>query len=587
LWQHARSQRRRIVLATVFSVLNKACDIAPELLIGAAVDVVVNPGRSFVGRVLGIDDRFRQLAALAILNVIVWLAESTTEYVARVLWRNLAQTLEHDLRMESYRHVQQLELAHFEDRTSGGLMAVLNDDVNQLERFLDAGAHEVIITTMNVVFVGIAFWVISPTLMALAFLPIPVIVFGSLRYQRSLERRYDAVRDAAGRIADVLTNSLGGIATIKAFHAEERDAARVEVESEGYRQANASAIRYSTAFNPLIRLAVLAGFTFTLLVGGRQALRGDLEIGLFSVLVYMTQRLLWPLTRLGETLDLYQRAMASCRRIFGLLEMTPSIRPGVVDLPAPVRGEVRFEGVRFSYASGDEVVKGLDLTVPAGETHAIVGATGAGKSTVVKLLLRLYEPTAGRITVDGVPVASLTFASLRGAMGFVSQEVFLFQGTVRENLAFGRPDASDEDVRRAADLAEAHEFVTAFPDGYGTVVGQRGQKLSGGQRQRLTIARAILRDPAILVLDEATSAVDNETEAAIQRSLARVAEDRTTIVIAHRLSTVRHAHRIHVLEAGRVVEAGTHDELVELGGLYAALWRVQTGVADLTGDLVD
>ncbi|MGE3836007.1 MAG: ABC transporter ATP-binding protein, partial [Acidimicrobiia bacterium] len=300
LWAHARSQRRRIVLATVFSVLNKACDIAPELLIGAAVDVVVNPGRSFVGRLIGTDDRFSQLTALALLNVIVWLAESTTEYVARVLWRNLAQTLEHDLRMTSYRHVQELELAHFEDRSSGGLMAVLNDDVNQLERFFDTGAHEVIITTMNVVFVGVAFWLISPTLMGLAFLPIPVIVFGSLRYQRSLERRYDAVREAAGRIAEVLTNSLGGIATIKAFNAEDRDAGRVEVESEGYRQANASAIRYSTAFNPLIRLAVLAGFTFTLLVGGRQALRGELEIGLFSVLVYMTQRLLWPLTRLGE-----------------------------------------------------------------------------------------------------------------------------------------------------------------------------------------------------------------------------------------------------------------------------------------------
>jgi ATP-binding cassette subfamily B protein len=326
-------------------------------------------------------------------------------------------------------------------------------------------------------------------------------------------------------------------------------------------------------------MAILAGFTVTLLVGGHATIRGDLAVGLFSSLVYMTQRLLWPLTRLGETLDLYQRAMASCRRIFGLLTVPPSIRPGARSLPEPVRGAVRFDSVGFAYTTGPDVLHGLDIEIPAGETHAIVGATGSGKSTVVKLLLRLYEPSRGEVRIDGVPIQDLTFGSLRGAMGFVSQDVFLFQGTVRENLTYGRPDATEDDVVWAATLAEADGFIRALPEGYDTIVGERGQKLSGGQRQRLTIARAILRDPAILVLDEATSAVDNETEAAIQRSLARVSADRTTIVIAHRLSTVRHAHRIHVLEAGRVIESGTHEELVDQGGLYAALWRVQTGEA--------
>lgn len=579
LWSHARHHRRRVVVATTFSILNKAFDVAPELLIGAAVDVVVNEDRSFVGRVFGIEDRFDQLAVLAVVNVVVWILESITDYVAEVGWRNLAQDVEHDTRMEAYRHVQELEVAYFEDRSSGGLMSVLNDDVNQLERFLDFGANEVILTISNVVFVGITFWVVSPQLALLAFAPIPVIVLGSLRYQRTLEKRYDTVRAAAGRIADTLTNNLSGIATIKAFTAEEREAERVSVDSRAYGDANRDAIRYSSAFVPLIRMAILAGFTMTLLVGGRAALRGDLDIGLYSVLVYMTQRLLWPLTRLGETLDLYQRAMASCRRIFGLLEVKPTIRPGSRDLPGKVRGEVRFEGVRFAYGEGPDVVKGLDLVVPAGETHAIVGATGAGKSTIVKLLLRLHEPTHGRITLDGVPIDELTFPSLRGVMGFVSQDVFLFQGTVRENLTYGRPDATEDQVVTAATLAEAHGFISSMPDGYDTVVGERGQKLSGGQRQRLTIARALVRQPAVLVLDEATSAVDNETEAAIQRSLARVSAGRTSIVIAHRLSTVRHAHRIHVLEAGRVVEHGTHDQLVEAGGLYAALWRVQTGEA--------
>jgi ATP-binding cassette subfamily B protein len=583
LWGHARQHRRKVWVASTFSVLNKICDVAPELLIGAAVDVVVNGGRhqSLVGRVFGVADRFDQLTILAAVTVVVWILESITDYIADVTWRTLAQSIEHDTRMEAYRHVQELELAYFEDHSSGGLMAVLNDDVNQLERFLDIGANELILTAANVVLVGLTFFVISPTLTLLAFLPIPVIVVGSLRYQRTLERRYDEVRAAAGRIADTLTNNLGGIATIKAFTAEEREVERVSADSRAYSDANGAAIRYSSAFVPLIRMAILAGFTMTLVVGGRAALRGDLEIGLFSVLVYMTQRLLWPLTRLGETLDLYQRAMASCRRIFGLLEVAPSIQAGTATLPEPVRGAVRFDGVRFAYGDGSagEVLLGLDLDIAPGETHAIVGSTGAGKSTVVKLLLRLYEPSAGRITFDGVPLEDLTFGSLRGAIGFVAQEVFLFQGTVRENLTYGRPGATEDEIVRAATLAEAHGFITALPLGYDTVVGERGQKLSGGQRQRLTLARAILRDPAVLVLDEATSAVDNETEAAIQRSLERVSADRTTIVIAHRLSTVRHAHRIHVLEAGRVIEAGTHEELVEHGGLYAALWRVQTGEA--------
>lgn len=577
LWRYAKGRRSHLIFATLMSFINKVCDIAPELLIGAAVDVVVNTEQSFIGRMFNVSDRYEQLTILVILTVLIWLAESATEYLAVVTWRNLAQALEHDARMDAYRHVQNLEVAYFEDQTSGGLMTVLNDDVNQLERFLDMGPHKIIITASNVVLVGITFAVISPLLMALAFIPIPVIVAGSLFYQQRLEARYAKVREAAGNIGDTLTNGIGGIATIKAFSAEDREVARVDAASSNYKTVNKDAIRLSTAFRPLIRTAVLAGFTMTLIVGGRATLRGDLAVGLFSVLVYMTQRLLWPLTDLGETLDLYQRAMASCRRIFGLLEAEPKIEAGTQELANPVAGAVCFDDVRFAYATGEVVLKGVNINIPAGETHAIVGATGAGKSTVVKLLLRLYDTTGGTLSVDGVPIDQLTFRSLRGAMGFVSQDVFLFHGTVRENLTYGRPDATDAEVRTAAALAEAAEFIEAMPHGYDTVVGERGQKLSGGQRQRLTIARAILRDPAILVLDEATSAVDNETEAAIQRSMERVSQGRTTIVIAHRLSTVRNAHRIHVMEAGRVIESGTHEELLDQGGLYAALWRVQTG----------
>lgn len=577
LWRYAGNHRRTVVAATVVTTINKLADVLPELLIGAAVDIVVRGTDSLVGRVLGIESRPGQLTALALINVAIWVVESATDWGAHLLWRNLAQTIEHEARLDAYRHVQELELAWFEDQSTGGLLSILNDDVNQLERFLDVGAYEIITVALNVAFVGAVFFVAAPVLGLVAFLPIPLIIWGSILFQKRLEPRYARVRQAAGDVGALLANNLSGIATIRAFTAEQREAERVGRVSQAYREANGAAIKLSSAFIPLIRMAILAAFTATLVVGGRATLRGDLAIGVFSMLVYMTQRLLWPLTRLGETFDLYQRAMASTRRILDLLAVKPSIVAGSAELAQPVRGEVHFDRVDFAYAEGTPVLDGFELHVPAGETHAIVGATGAGKSTVVKLLLRLYEPTGGHIRIDGSDIRDLSFGALRGSLGYVGQDVFLFQGTVRENIAYGRHDATAEQVRTAAQLAEATEFIDALPHGDETIVGERGQKLSGGQRQRLSIARAILRDPRILVLDEATSAVDNETEAAIQRSLEKVGRDRTVVVIAHRLSTVRHANRIHVMEKGKVVESGTHDELVAAGGLYAALWRVQTG----------
>jgi ATP-binding cassette subfamily B protein len=296
------------------------------------------------------------------------------------------------------------------------------------------------------------------------------------------------------------------------------------------------------------------------------------------VLVFLTQRLLWPLTRMAETVDLFERAMASTRRILNLIETPIAIRTGEHPMPpGSVRGAIRFEKVSFRYGDGPEVLSDIDITVAPGESLALVGQTGSGKSSLVKLLLRFYEPTAGRITLDGVDLNDIVLPDLRGAIGMVSQDVFLFHGTVRENIVYGRPDAGEEEIVAAARAAEADEFIRALPKGYDTVVGERGQKLSGGQRQRLSIARAVLKDPPILVLDEATSAVDNETEAAIQRSMRRVAEGRSTIVIAHRLSTIVDADRICVLDRGRVVERGTHAELLAAGGIYRSLWEVQTG----------
>nr|WP_294696119.1 ABC transporter ATP-binding protein [uncultured Friedmanniella sp.] len=579
LWRHHRRHRPRVVAAVVATTLNTAADVAPELLLGVAVDIVVRGSDSFASSLFGIEGRFGQLVAVAVLNIVVWVIESATDYAASVLWRGLSQAVEHELRVETYANVQNLDVSWHEGSAPGRVLSVISDDVNQLERFLDVGARVILHTAWTVVFVGAVFAASSWQLMLLAFIPVPVIVWGSIRFQKVLEPLYRDVRQAAGDVSATISTNLGGLTTIKAFTAERREVERVRAVSEGFWAANRRAIRSSAAFVPLIRMAILAGFTSTLLLGGWFVLEGRLEVGLYTVLVFMTQRLLWPLTDLGQTLDLYQRAMASTRRIFSLLEERGHQVPGRAALAAPVRGRLELRGVRFGYADGPDVLRGLDLVVPAGETHAVVGATGAGKSSVLRLVLRFSDPREGRVLLDGTDVRDLSWESLRGAIGYVSQDVFLFHGSVRDNLAYGRPDATDAEIREAARLAEAHSFIESLAQGYDTVVGERGLTLSGGQRQRIALARAILRDPALLVLDEATSAVDNETEAAIQRSLATVTADRTALVVAHRLSTVRDADRIWVLAEGRVAEDGTHEELVAAGGLYAALWAVQTGEA--------
>jgi ATP-binding cassette subfamily B protein len=476
--------------------------------------------------------------------------------------------------------MQHLEMAYFEDQPTGNLMAILNDDVNQLERFLDTGANEVLQVLTTVILIGAMFFVLAPTIAWVAFLPIPLILWGSFRFQRRMEPRYARVRESAGGISSLLANNLGGIATIKSFTSEDREIDRVATESDHYREANRSAIALSAAFSPLIRVVILCGFTATLLWGGFLTLDGRLGVGAYSIMVFLTQRLLWPLTRLGQTFDLYQRAMASTNRILDVLDTPAEIVSGDGILERQdVVGHVEFRDVGFSYRTGYPVLTGIDLDLDAGATTAFVGATGSGKTTLVKLLLRLYDVTDGSILIDGYDIRSLELQHLRQAMAVVGQDVFLFHGTVRDNVAYGKPEATTDEIRNAAEIAEAHQFITELPEGYETIVGERGQKLSGGQRQRLSIARAVLMDPPILVLDEATSSVDNETEAAIQRSLARLVVDRSTIVIAHRLSTIRHADTIHVMERGKVIESGTHEELIDRDGSYAALWRVQTGEA--------
>jgi ATP-binding cassette subfamily B protein len=570
--------RRLVWLAASCSVLNKLFDLAPPVLIGLAVDVVVQQNDSWLAA-LGVVTVPGQLGVLAVLSFLIWSAESLFEYLYALLWRNLAQRVQHELRLEAYDHLQRLQMGFFEASSSGRLLAILNDDINQLERFLDHGANELLQLVTTVLAVGGAMVWLSPTVAGVSFLPIPVILWGSLHFQRRLQPRYQEVRERAGDLASRLANNLGGMLTIKSYAAEPWELERLRADSEAYRLSNRRAIRLSAAFIPLIRFAILFAFLAILVIGGLQAWRGAIAVGTYSFLVFITQRLLWPLTSLGRTLDDYQRAMASTQRVLDLIDTPIAIPSGDRPLPlGQVRGAIRFEAVDFAYPGRDPLLRQFSLEIPAGSTLGIVGATGSGKSTIVKLLLRLYELQGGAIRLDGQPVDQLQLADLRRAIGLVSQEVFLFHGTVAENIAYGSFDAPRQAIERAAQLAEASRFIEALPQGYDTVVGERGQRLSGGQRQRIALARAILKNPPVLILDEATAAVDNETEAAIQRSLDQITAERTTLVIAHRLSTVRHADRIVVMEQGRIVESGSHEQLIQAGGAYVNLWRVQAGL---------
>ena len=572
-----KAHRSTMWLATLFSILNKIFDLAPPLLIGAAVDVVVMQEKSVLST-YGYADPKEQLIILSILTVIIWVLESLFEYIYGVLWRNLAQSVQHDFRLDAYSHIQELEMAWFSDQSKGELMSILNDDINQLERFLDKGANELLQVGTTVIVISAIFFYISPTIAIYSVIPIPVIIWGSFRFQSRIGPRYAEVRKEVGLLNSLLSNNLSGISTIKSFTSEELEVERVRAASQAYREANRSAIRLSAAFVPLIRMAILVGFTATLLHGGFVTLDGGMAIASYSVMIFMMQRLLWPLTRLGETFDLYQRAMISTVRVLGLLETEIKVVEGEKELDiTKVKGGINFQDVDFAYPEREQVISGFGLDIKPGTTQAIVGPTGSGKTTVIRLLLRFHDPSSGQISLDGDDIKDLRVKSLRSAISLVTQTITLFPGTVMQNIAYGKKGATEDEIIEAARIAEAHDFVTSLPDGYETQIGEGGHKLSGGQRQRLSIARAVLKDAPILVLDEATSSVDNETEEALQKSLAVISKDRTTIVIAHRLSTIRHSDSIMVLDEGKVVELGSHNELLDNNSQYARLWNVQTG----------
>ena len=583
LFSYMRPMRGRVLFSASSAAVNKVLDLAPPLLVAWLTDAIVGTPPWFIAFV---GDSFAQIVFVAVLTVVVFGFESLFQWMYQYGFQTLAQNVQHRLRLDAYAKMQDREIQFFEEHRLGKTLSMLNDDVNQLERFLNSAMAEIIHLIVMMAFAGVVLFWVSPSMAVLGLLPLPLIVWSSLRFSRAMEPRYKAVRQSVGELASRLENNIAGIMVIKSFTAEKFETQRVEEASEGYRKANHHAIGLSAVFIPVIRMAIALGFAGVIVLGGWLVMQKQVTPGELVLFCMLIQRMLWPLTRLGTTFDEFQRAKVSASRVFSLLT-TPS---RVTDPALPVemaraRGEIAFDNVSFAYRGGRPVISGLTFKVAPGEMIGIAGPTGAGKSTLIKLLLRMYDVNAGRITLDGSDLRQLRQTDLRHQIALVSQDVYLFHGTIRENIAYGALGAKsgvdqsnpEDAVIRAAKLAEFHDFVMTLPKGYDSIVGERGIKLSGGQRQRLSIARALLKDAPILVLDEATSSVDTETERAIQQNLSTITQGRTALVIAHRLSTIRHAHRILVLRDGAQAEEGSHDDLVERGGVYADLWSVQSG----------
>ena len=572
--------RGSLWFAVISSVLNKIFDLMPPFLTAWIIDSVSGNIPAWITNTTDLTQPWPAVVFLTILTLVIFGFESLFEWAYKRGFLRLAQRVQHDLRTQAYDQLQNRELAFFEEQRTGNLMAILNDDINQLERFLNSSFNEILQLLTLLIFAGWALCSVSLGLGLLGMAPIPFIILGSLYYQRRVAPFYQQIREGVGRLGARLENNISGIQVIKSFTAEERELERVRSESAKYRDANFRAIRWSALYIPLIRILISLGFAATLLIGAYWVLfePGRFTLGSLAFFAMMIQRLLWPVTRLGVVFDELERARASARRVFGLID-TPNHLPEarVPKSVPPGAGNIRIKDLDFAYKAGQPVLSAINLSIEKGQTIGIAGPTGSGKTTLIKLLLRFYDPTGGAITLGGIDLRELSLQGLRRHIALVAQEAYLFHGTVEENIAYARPGAGREAIIQAARKAQLHDFIGRLPDGYQTIIGERGIKLSGGQRQRLSIARALLKDAPIIILDEATSSVDTETERAIQVNLNRLTEGKTAIIIAHRLSTIRHADRIIVLAAGHITETGTHEELLRNDGTYADLWSVQTG----------
>jgi ATP-binding cassette subfamily B protein len=574
--------RRRAVAA---SVADGLADGIPPLLVGLAVGTVTQGSGSMLAK-LGLSTVRGQVLALAGIGAAFWGVAAVVEYWRERSTLQLADRVRRDLRVALYRKVQSLDVATVEGRDISEWMAVLGADVDEVARFIHAGTEPLVVLGANVVIVGATFAVASPVLGVAQLAVIPPLVLASRGLLPPIRERHRAARDAGEQVTVTMGGNLRGIATLLGFNAEAAEVAKVERLTAAHVARADDATAVGAAYVPTLRAIVGAGFVTTLAWGAARVHSGAATAAGLDTMAYTQLRLMAALARVGVGVESFQRTAAALQRIHETLALQPSLRSGTQRLPAgSVRGELRLEDVTFGYDPARPILDCISLHVPAGSTVGIVGPTGAGKSTLLKLLLRFYDPQVGQVMLDGTDVRTLQLDAFRRCVAVVPQEVTLFSGTIHENIALGEPAAGREAVEAAARAAAAHDFITRLPQGYDTVLGHGGHILSGGQRQRLAIARALLVQRPLLLFDEATSSLDHATEAAIQHSLRTSQQGRTMVIVAHRLSTVRHADRIIVMDDGRIVEAGTHDALLAARGVYASMWNVQTGAVRVGDDV--
>ncbi|WP_435115242.1 ABC transporter ATP-binding protein [Halolamina sp. C58] len=596
--EYSTGRIRWLILGMMGNIVARSASLLPPVVLGAALDSVFQDTSAFTipffpaSWIPSTDTAQFWFSVRLILGSFVVTAVFTTLY--GIAANNYAHRVMHAVRTDSFETMQRLDMTFFDDKQTGEVMSVLNNDANNLENFLDNGLQNSIRLTVMIVGIAAILFSLNWQLALVTLVVVPAIVALTMWFMRAVEPRYVDRRASVGNLNTRLENALAGVELVKTSGTESYESDRVENASWRYFRDTMAVLRLSYIYRPGMELLAGLSFAVTFIVGGLWVFQGpplffsgELTGGDLVVFVLMTQRIVTPLAQVSNIIDQYENAKASSERIFGLMDIPSQITEtdDPVDLDE-VEGRVEYDDVSFGYADVEQdepeemVLENVDFEAEPGEDVALVGPTGAGKSTLLKLLLRLYDPVDGEVRIDGHDLRELSLETLRSHVGYVSQSTFLFDGTVAENIRYGRFDADREEIVEAAKAAEAHAFIESLPEGYDTRIGERGVKLSGGQQQRLSIARTMLQDPDVLVLDEATSAVDTETEMLIQRSLDKLSEDCTTFEIAHRLSTVRDADTILVLEDGEIVERGDHEELLEADGLYAKLWGVQAGEID-------
>jgi ATP-binding cassette subfamily B protein len=568
----------RLYLATMSSVACQVAEMALGLFLGWTGLVLIKGECAPLLR-LGLTGASGQLWFLTGAVAVASAAVAGLSYTSNVAWRRLGQDVQHDWRNETYAHVQKLHLGDLEGERTTRVAGVLTEDVAQLGNFFATTANDVVQLATSFLVLVPAFLLLAPGIAWIAFLPMPIVAWLSFRHHDRVATDYAASSEHRAHLHSRLLNNLEATATVKSFCTEDYEAEQIEQLGDTCRESHDRTDRSTVRHSETVRACTTAAMAGTLLVGGMSVLDGKLDFEVFSPLIGLPQTVLLRVTRLGGIVDQYQRTVTAFHRVQRLRSLP--VEPVGSDRPLdgqPVEGAITLDRVTFAYPGRPPVLENLCLRIAPGQVTGIVGATGAGKTTIAKLLMRFQDPDSGRVLLDGRDVRELSRRDLRHAVGFVAQDPFLFDGTIADNIRYGSFEAGHDHVVRAARMAEAHGFIEAMPASYDTLIGERGAALSGGQRQRIALARAILKDSPMVVLDEATSAVDNETEAAIQRTLRGFAADRTLVIIAHRLSTIRNADRIYVMDHGGVVaEAGTHTDLLAREGLYASLWRLQAG----------